>query len=431
MVKDRILFIGPMAGFDKGICNYINLMNQRLENYEVVVVNTAISVSEETIKSKLKCKYINVPKILNVVALNFDEKFSLTDEIVTCINQNEEISLALENYKKRFELFLVENQAENTVYEAYKYFHFLLENYNPKVIILWNKFSAIHSIFDYLSKKNSIKTFYAEFGVLPGTFSIEDDGQMGESFPSIKYDEFQSISINFKDIIKTRNILKDLRESKLNRNIQPKNDLLDKIKLQINNDFPIIFYAGQNDYESGLFPYSEHTKKFHSPTFKSTNEAFEYLLFLAKKNKWNLIYKRHPLMSRLSKRPTVEGCIIVDDIDISDLIDFSDVVVTILSQVSYLSLIREKPLVILGFTQLKNKECCYESYSLNTVEDSIKLAIKNGYTSKQKIMFEEHCSRLIKSYIYDDLLDKEIKYDMSINEYLEYILEKVENDITK
>lgn len=49
------------------------------------------------------------------------------------------------------------------------------------------------------------------------------------------------------------------------------------------------------------------------------------------------------------------GTIIANNVDINKLIDLATVCVTILSQAAYVALIREKPVVMLGYNQLKEK----------------------------------------------------------------------------
>ncbi|MCT7584809.1 hypothetical protein [Aliarcobacter butzleri] len=428
--KKSILYIGPMVGFDKGTCNYINKLSDYIDNYKIIVVNSALHIANEIIKSKIKCDFVNMPELLNVNP-NIKNKyqniyFKINSDIKKLIYENDTYINALDNFDKKFHKVLCKNQAEYTVFEAYVFFNELINKYNPNAIILWNKFTPIHTIFDFIARKHNIKVFYAEFGVLPGTFSIETIGQMGESYPAINYKDFKNINISQSEKIDSIDILAKLKSSKLNRNIQPINNEIDNIKKMLKQNKPTILYAGQNDFESGIYPYTKHTKEFHSPIFKSSDEAFEYLCQIAKKNEWNLIYKRHPLMVNNTNKPNDNGFLIIDNININDLIDICDVAITIVSQVSYISLIREKPLVLFGYTQLKNKECCYEVYTLSKIEKSISEAIQYGFTDKQKENFVLHVAQLIKTYVYDDLLKKDVKYNLSTDEYRKYILENLE-----
>ena len=86
------------------------------------------------------------------------------------------------------------------------------------------------------------------------------------------------------------------------------------------------------------------------------------------------------------------------------------------SGVSYISLIRGKPLVELAYTPLKSKGCCYEPDSEADIEFKIKKALKDGYTTEQEKAFIRHVAQVNKYYYFDDLGSRAIRYGGSIEE---------------
>ncbi len=86
----------------------------------------------------------------------------------------------------------------------------------------------------------------------------------------------------------------------------------------------------------------------------------------------------------------------VGDSDINELIDVADVVITIVSQCGYISLIRDKATVMLGYSQLRGKKCTYEAFEKRDVEKRIKEAIEKGFTSSQKAAFRKRAAQLLK-----------------------------------
>jgi CDP-glycerol glycerophosphotransferase (TagB/SpsB family) len=193
------------------------------------------------------------------------------------------------------------------------------------------------------------------------------------------------------------------------------------VKSKLKPGRPVIFYAGQNDFESGLQPYNENSKKYHSPVFSSSAAAALFLAELCDKNQWNFIYKPHPIMKMFDNNSVTlpASAIEVGLIDINDLIDISDLVITILSTVGYISLIRHKPTLMLGYTQLKDKGCTYQAFSLSLIEDEIKNALQHGFSLNQKQAFTKHIAQMLKYCSYDDYSDRPIRYGRKIEELMD------------
>ena len=123
------------------------------------------------------------------------------------------------------------------------------------------------------------------------------------------------------------------------------------------------------------------------------------------------------------QEPLPENVINFDDLEIHDVIDMADVTVTILSQTSYVALIRKKPVVMLGYNQIRGKGCVYEAYEKNNIEKEIEMAILNGLSRKQEQYFYKHVAQLLKYYLYEDFLNENHTYGKAL-ENLKRVLEK-------
>ncbi|WP_020614758.1 hypothetical protein [Sediminispirochaeta bajacaliforniensis] len=297
-----------------------------------------------------------------------------------------------------------EGYAELSACEIYKYLDVVLNTAKPVMVIIWNQFLAMNYILNSMCKEREIKVIYNEYGVLPGTVVFEQNGQMGESFVSSNSEIFNTLSVNEDDLEKADKVWKYLRLSGLNRKKQPVNNAINKIKDKLKPGRPIILYFGQNDYESGLYPYTKHTKEFHSPTFTSSDDAALYLAEIANKNDWNFLYKRHPIISeRVKTNDYPLDIILMDNTDINSAIDMADICVTILSQSGYISTIRKKATLMLGYNQLYGKGCSYEAFRREDVETALYNALENGFTPAQEESFRSHIARLLRYYLYDDI----------------------------
>lgn len=414
----NIVVCGDMVSYDKGVCNYLNRLSQNLKEYNFILLSEATWVREEVMKKKIEFASFYVPPFLGKNRYEMCKTETVTAIMKKRIEEKTYLQWAISNFKKCYSN-LGSGYAEAWAYYAEKYYEEVFELLKPEQVLLWNEFHALHHIVRAVASKKGIKIKYMEFGSIPGTFALENMGQMGESYPARYYKEFRKKPVEKNELDYSREILNELRESKLNRNIQKQGDM-ELLKKQIKKGRPVLFYAGQNDFESGIFPYTENSKKYHSPIFSSSDETAVYLAKLAKKNDWNLIYKPHPIMKSLGNvgKKFPENVIVVNEYDINELIDFSDVVLTILSQTAYISLIRQKPTVMLGFNQLRGKGCTYEAFEREKIEEMITEAVKSGYTDTMKKEFELHVAQMLKYCLYDDLLRREKRYGLPIAEAL-------------
>lgn len=292
-----------------------------------------------------------------------------------------------------------------------KYIRSLFEMVRPKRVIVRTSFDAYHAMLIEICHELKIEVIHTEFGVLSGTIVFEKGGEMGESYPTLYSEKFAQLPITREEYNIAGTVWSYLQISGLNRNKQDKNGFEEKIIGRINKERPTVFYAGQADWGSGIQPYTNRTRQYHSPVFSSSIQAAIYLSKLCEKNNWNYIYKPHPRMyyeegeNDLSPI-TIRG----DGIGINYLIDSSDVVITILSQTAYIALLRKKPTVLLGYMQLKSKGCAYEAYSENNIEKVIMSAIKDGFSKQQQEAFQKHVAQVLKYYVYDDGAERKLRF---------------------
>ena len=317
-----------------------------------------------------------------------------------------------------------------SVYEYYCYIDYVLNIINPKLLICLDSTTVGHNVLNEMCKKKGIKTIYTHPGIIHGTISFDTTGEMGESIPAIYSKQFQDLKIEDLEIEKARHVKKYLYESRLNRKVQPKIDYSQSINEQFKGR-PTVLFAGQNDVGSHMVPYTQRSKDFHSPVFKSSTEAAICLANLCLENEWNFIYKPHPMYA-----PADEKDIMPHNVqylrygDINTIIDCSDVVVTILSTAGYDAIIRNKPVVMLGYTQAKGKGITYEAFDKREIEEKIRDALENGNTYEMTNNFDRHLAQCLKYYLYDDGEERSVRYGKSISSKLEelYELERLVKD---
>lgn len=413
--NNATLIFGSMISFDKNSYRLYNEAFNLLSNKnKFLLISETHAVEEKAQKGMIEFPYFCLPLMLwqnfHLVEGGFG-KIAIPDVVANYIKEKDYRVNALVDFKGKNNN-IAHGYAENFIYYADLYLREMFDFICPKKVLIWNQFYPFHILIKSICAEKNIDILYMEYGVLPGTYLVERMGQMGESYPATHSEEFQKLDITDIDVKKAKEVYEYLHKSGINRKEQPVSDELDRAKKRIKKERPIIVYAGQNDYESGLYPYTEHTKKYHSPIFKGSEDAALFLYEIAKKNDWNFIYKPHPLCIKSKDNGTnlPEEAIVIEKCNINELVEWADINVTILSTVGYVSLIRRRPIVMLGYTQLKDKGCTYQAFSKELVEEEIKKALEFGYTKKQEEEFIMHIARLIKYYLYDDMAERDIRF---------------------
>ncbi|MFV0364649.1 MAG: hypothetical protein ACK5LL_16390 [Suipraeoptans sp.] len=370
--------------------------------------------------------YGQIFRIPNVVNRMHYNKLTIDCEVTSeeeeKINSNEHFIWAYKNIMQVFPQ-LNENAVKRVLLLTEKYFEKTFETIKPKAVMIWNPFVPFNKICEYVARSKRIPVVFAESGAYPGTFGFSTWGDLGESRPAKEYSSFLKLPIEDSEIDYAMETIKFLRDSKLNRNVQPINNSHNKLVRGIASKYPTVLYIGQNDSECGLVPYDSNAKLLHSPIFSSSHDALFFLAEIAKRNGWNLIYKPHPIAERrgLENVEIPSNVIYVAKGDVNAIIDQSDITITINSSTSYISLIRDTPIVLLGYTQLRGQGCAYEAYDKRNVELQMKAAIRDGLTKSQKKAFVEHTARMNKYCLFDSMQSRKTRYGQSIEEALEFV----------
>lgn len=387
---------------------YINLITSQ----EMLVVSEAYWINKDETEKCLKnktvvspsfssCETVNVKNVLErpKVSNDLSDDTSIDELVHSIVSNNPAVS---------------EDAAYYKAYKTYGFMDAVLKKGRFRYAIINGSDVPEHRLLSSICKKYGVNIIYTHPAVLPGTLSFDPSGDVGDSIVTVFYKEFLGLPISPDDIAEAQKVLNYLRLSGINRKPQPKHDWLKHIKDRIKNGRPKIFYAGQNDMACSMTPYTEKSRIFQSPIFRSTFECVLYLAEICKKNDWNFIYKPHPMYIGNGDEGLPENVIYISSGNINDIVDFADLTVTIRSTTNYVALIRKKPVLMLGYTQTRGQGCTYEAYKKEDIERQIVLALTNGFTNEHAEKFIEHVARLLKYYLYDDMGQRKIRYGMNI-----------------
>lgn len=409
--KCKKLFMGTqiMETWDS-----LGIYIQELSKNGVVdhIFSLEYSLSEDRIKEEIGIETTLLPYV-------WDHRIVVKGALVSqeqkaIINEHSYLKNAIAQYRE----FSSEMDEETCIFIACsvrEYVLNLIDQLKPESIISYSAVTPQNYILKCICEKKNIPIVLTHPGTIPGTHYFDVKGEMGASLPAVYSERFCNLPIGEEDLFLAQNVWEYLYKSKLNRKRQPKNKDIRSWKDRINLNRPTVFYAGQCDVFAQMIPYTEYTMKYFSPIFKSSVEGALYLDELCRKNNWNYIYKPHPLYVKPEEKEKLSSnTIYVDSADINEVIDSADVVVTILSTTNYNALIRFKPVVMLGYNQVRGMGCTYEAFKKDEIETTIRQAIKEGFTIEQKNAFMKHIALCLQYYLYDDLSDRPIRYGKSV-----------------
>jgi len=270
---------------------------------------------------------------------------------------------------------------------------------SPSLVICFNRETPINTLLRIIAKNLSIPILFVEGGILPGTFEFDSVGNDALSWPVRHLNKFNQLEISEEDKSRAIKFLAFLNNNKISRKTQSSGEV-DKIIDEINLDRPLIFFAGSNERGTGIYFKESKEFKEYSPFFSGNEDALNYLIELAVKHDWSVIFKPHPNETDSGKFYNVKNpkLYIVKHANIFELIEISDVTVTITSGISGISLIHRKPSILLGKNGLYHKGATYDLDKKEKLGALIVKALRDGFTADMQNMFIEYAARTMKYY---------------------------------
>lgn len=272
----------------------------------------------------------------------------------------------------------------------------------PALAVLWHQFNPLHYALAALCRDAEIPVLFAEYGVLPGTVAFDAEGQMAESWVARDNERFVSLPVTAEQRATATRYLQAMREQRRSRKPQPaQTETVERLRTIREDGRPVIFYAGENPYRTGMLPADTERARLHSPHFRSTAEALEAVCSVAETRGWHVVFKPHPL-AKAAPSPSCQAdtLTVMNDANVFDCILESDVTATLVSQVSYLALIHGKPCVLMGRNPLSGKGCAYELPSPDALESTLQEALAEGFMPAQQEAWRTHAAQLCAHYLF-------------------------------
>ena len=275
----------------------------------------------------------------------------------------------------------------------------VLRRIKPSAVLLWHQWNTLMHSGRELSGAMNIPSAFVHEGMLPGTMTIDAKGMMAEA---------SSVNATLTDDPQRRADLQGrasalidrLREQKADRKVQFSFPIVDQLRQSIGPHAKMIFYAGINDWQSGVLPMDSPNAKTHSPIFRDTDDALDALIDAAERNGWYILYKAHPNLQPRTPPRHHERLLVVREAKSTDCILAADVTATILSSLSYISLIQQKPTVLLGRNTLSGAGAAYELAGRDALDETLSAALSGDNFALHLGAFEKHVAALLGDHLF-------------------------------
>jgi tetratricopeptide (TPR) repeat protein len=291
----------------------------------------------------------------------------------------------------------------------------LLDDSRPDLVIYWNSFSPFHRWLRQACRSRNIPALAVESCGLPGMIEFDPSGSLGLSWCVRHNDDFNRLPIASLDNERIKTFLDTptvLNMANKHRQTTTRSRLILR--------HPVIFVAGSALLGAGLTPRWHEDSLANSPFFADDMSLMEVLLPLAKKHKWTLLYKPHP--GNESSASQFPQAVDAKDLNSSECIDQCDVMVTLVSSLSTLAMLRNKPCVLLGRNALWGKKCCYQPTSSLEVEDTVEQAIRQGLTPLMKTAWLDYATRAASWYAFSFTEEVESSFGRDVNTSVQFLL---------
>lgn len=319
------------------------------------------------------------------------------------------------------EMLTSENRENAKKITAYNYWNLkeIFELLQPEKLFIWGGSKRMDYILSNMAQKYNIPYCYLEFGYIPGTILMDRMGVGGRSEYVLGNSKLKNLTEGELKEINVPDIFRYIRESRLDTGIFIENSSDEEAISRLDNAKKCVFFPASGDRRPFYNTKTSFWRNAMSPVFESSGEALLFLAELCKKNDWQLIYKQHPpYESDCDERVEAYKDVIfeVKDMEIDKILNYTDTVVCFYSAIEFKTLIHKKPLVQLGHSILSVADCSYKPENKEDLEHSIRRALKDGFTKEQEENFEIFAGQLLKTCLWDNQNERELRYGLDIKE---------------
>ena len=373
------------------------------------------SASIDDARKLLNCEVFQQPEVFRYTGKHSEIYMKYTSYSEDTIDEDNN------NWLRGFEAEKINDNYRNAYLiskDICLFFKDIIEHGSVEKMLIWGPWLRSSLIAQHCMDVAGIDYRFIEYGYIPGTIQIGKLGLAGTG-EYAQYNADQLLSqcdIDDKHINEIINYIKVNRvDSGKFRNTQQDEKQLKKL----NQKHKTVFLVGIGDEIIGFKGDSSFWRENVSRLFCSSLDALRFILGICRKENWNMIFKPHPSEynnKAFEEYRDLDDLVLIHDMSIDEILEKTDVVVSIVSSVDYKALMFGVPLVKIGQSSLNHKKCTYEACDIDEIEDLIKQALMYGMTDEQKEYFRIHLKHLLSESHWDNLSHDELPYGRRITE---------------
>ena len=219
------------------------------------------------------------------------------------------------------------------------------------VFVLWGQNLSVHRVLASWVRLAGAQVIYSEGTELQGSVFASESGILHRSWPMERDVEFRKLPFSEASLEASNGYLKRLSEERFS-NKSYDGDAVAWDEIGASGE-PVIYVNGLENFGSGLRPRCSSESKEVSPEFETNEALVREVLRLAEKHNWHVIYKDHPNTFSVAKELLVKiedhpRLWILENVDIHEVMDKTDAMVSLCSKVVLLALSRGVPVVLGG-----------------------------------------------------------------------------------
>ena len=219
------------------------------------------------------------------------------------------------------------------------------------VFVLWGQNLSVHRVLSAWVRLAGAQVIFSEGTELQGSVFASESGILHRSWPMERDAEFRKLPVSEASLAASNDYLKRLGEERFS-NKSYDGDVVAWDEIGASGE-PIVYVNGLENFGSGLQPRCSSESKEVSPVFETNEALLRGVLRLAEKHGWHVIYKDHPntycdakeLLVKIEEHPRLW---ILKNVDIHEVMDKTDAMVSLCSKVVLLALSRGVPVVLGG-----------------------------------------------------------------------------------
>jgi hypothetical protein len=270
-------------------------------------------------------------------------------------------------------------------------------------VLVIHAISPVADMLTSVAKKGGAKVIYTELGELPLTCFVSEEQSIHHTWPLIESKRFNNLPVNEAEVNEAANVLYNIAASR--QSTRPSADESNIIHNMDLKNKTVIYINGIYPYASGLEPRDSERSRALSPNYDSNQDLLNHVAEMAERNNWIVLYKDHPLTTKLHPNSIVKSShknvYILEKEDIHEILDVADVTVSLASKSILLSLARGVPVSLAGPYTIPKGAITPGVIEMDDLEASIKANLAN--TGEQRVnqdQFNKYFARLRKYYLY-------------------------------